>query len=108
MTTVTKQLAHALSEVLQYGLNPGLNPGQYQQARLALDAYKESEEFKRDRIDEGIRSASTTANKLDDDMRELLANVSLLTDAEEILLRNARELIAEAADHLNKIIDPEA
>mgnify|MGYP003618915210 FL=1 len=41
-------------------------------------------------------------------MRELLANVSLLTDAEEILLRNARELIAEAADHLNKILDPDA
>ena len=71
MTTITKQLAHALSEVLQYGLNPGQY--QYQKVRLALDAYKESEEFKRDRIDEGIRSASTTANKLDDDMRELLA-----------------------------------
>lgn len=104
MTTVTKQLAHALSEVLQYGLNPG----QYQQVRLALDAYKESEEFKRERIDEGIRSASTIANNLDDDIQELLTNVSLLTDTEEILLRNARELIAEAADHLNKILDPDA
>lgn len=104
MTTVTKQLAHALSEVLQHGLNPD----QYQQVRLALDAYKESEEFKRERIDEGIRSASTIANKLDDDMQELLTNASLLTDAEEILLRNARELIAEAADHLNKILDPDA
>ena len=104
MTTVTKQLAHALSEVLQYGLNPG----QYQQAHLALDAYKESEEFKRERIDEGIRSASTIANNLDDDIQELLTNVSLLTDTEEILLRNARELIAEAADHLNKILDPDA
>ena len=104
MTAVTKQLAHALSEVLQHGLNPAY----HQQARLALDAYKESEEFKRERIDEGIRSASTIANNLDDDMQELLTHVSLLTDAEEILLRNARELIAEAADHLNKIIDPEA
>ena len=102
--TITKQLAHALSEVLQHGLNPD----QYQQVRLALDAYKESEEFKRDRIDEGIRSASTLANKLDDDMRELLANVSLLTDTEEILLRDASELITEAADHLNKILDPDA
>ena len=104
MTTVTRQLAHALSEVLQYGLNPD----QYRQVRLALDAYKESEEFKRDRIDDGIRSASTIANNLDDDMQELLTNVSLLTDAEEILLRTARQLIAEAADHLNKILDPDA
>ena len=104
MTAVTKQLAHALSEVLQHGLNPAY----HQQARLALDAYKESEEFKRERIDEGIRSASTIANNLDDDIQELLTNVSLLTDTEEILLRNARELIAEAADHLNKILDPEA
>ena len=104
MTAVTKQLAHALSEVLQHGLNPAY----HQQARLALDAYKESEEFKRERIDEGIRSASTIANNLDDDMQELLTHVSLLTDAEEILLRNARELIAEAADHLNKILDPDA
>ena len=51
----------------------------------------------------------TIANKLDDDLQELLAtNISLLTDSEEILLRNARELIAEAADHINKIIDPDA
>lgn len=104
MTAVTKQLAHALSEVLQHGLNPAY----HQQARLALDAYKESEEFKRERIDEGIRSASTIANNLDDDMQELLTHVSLLTDAEEILLRDASELIAEAADHLNKILDPDA
>ena len=38
----------------------------------------------------------------------LLTNVSQLTDAEEILLRTARQLIAEAADHLNKILDPDA
>lgn len=103
--TAAKQLAHALSEILQ---RTGLNPDLREQASVALDAYKESEEFKRDRIDDGIRSASTIANNLDDDMQELLTNVSLLTDAEEILLRNARELIAEAADHLNKILDPDA
>lgn len=102
--TVSKQLAHALSELLQHGMRPDLHG----EARLALDAYKESEEFKRERIDDGIRSASTITNKLDDDLQELLTNVSLLTDAEEILLRNARELIAEAADHINKILDPDA
>ena len=57
---------------------------------------------------EHAESASTIANNLDDDMQELLTNVSLLTDAEEILLRTARQLIAEAADHLNKILDPDA
>lgn len=103
--TVTSQLAHALSELLQHTVT---NRNLREQACLALDAYKESEEFKRERIDEGIRSASTLTNKLDDDMQELLTNVSLLSDAEEILLRNARELIAEAADHLNKILDPDA
>lgn len=104
--TVSKQLARALIAAVEHV--PDRDPQVLETCRAALDAYKESEEFKRERIDEGIRSASAITNKLDDDMQELLTNVSLLTDSEEILLRSARNLIAEAADHINKILDPDA
>lgn len=105
MTDLIKTLVHALKEADDYLPH---NAPVRAKVTQALAAYRESEEYKRERIDEIVRSANIAANKLDSDLQELLREVSLLTDSEEILLRKARELIAEAADYIHQIIDPEA
>lgn len=100
MTTATKQLARALSEVLQHGMRPDL----HEQARLALDAYKESEEFKREQFEEQLRDALKTANTLVDTVGEL-RTMEGLSDSDDILLNSAVQSLAEGADYLNTVIE---
>ena len=104
MTSVTKQLAAALSDALTQG---SIAEGIRERGRLALDAYKESAEAKRERVDQLLQQVSANANQLDADLQELLAVRSLLSDHEEVALIGARSAIAEAADTLNQLIEGE-
>ena len=98
--TTAKKLANALSLVLAHGLTPDL----HQQARTALDAYKESEEFKREQFEERLRGALATANALVETVRELRM-MQGQSDADLILLRSADEHLADGADALNSVIE---
>jgi hypothetical protein len=99
---VTKQLAMALSDVLQS--YPGSCDSLHQRGREALDAYKASDEYKREQFDEQLRGASKAANELTDVLEEL-CSVPDWSDGDSILLGNAKNLVAEAADYLNTIIE---
>ena len=98
--TTAKKLANALSVVLTYGLTPDYREA----ARLALDAYKESEEFKREQFEELLRDALKTANALVDTVQLLRTN-QLLSDSDDILLNSAVQSLAEGADYLNTVIE---
>lgn len=102
MTTVTKNLAKSLNELLVH--TGGVAPEVREKARAALDAYKESEEFKREQFEELLRDALKTANALVDTVQLLRTN-QLLSDSDTILLTSAEQSLAEGADYLNTVIE---
>lgn len=99
---LTQQLAAALSALLAEGLDHSTR----EQGRRALDAYKSSAEFKREQFEIALRTALANANALCDIVTGLTA-FNALNDGDMILLRQARECLAEGADYLNSLIEGE-
>ena len=101
MTNTMKQLANALSDALQCA---SMADTVRERGRAALDAYKESDEFKRDQFEEQLRGALKAANELADLLDEL-RQAKDLKDGDAILLESAYSLLAEGADYLNTVIE---